>query len=104
MDEIFYYLPEHKELHKKIWDCKNPKCKPSLRGGTYCEDCIKLVVDFCNKYGIGVLTQDIRIEDLTKEVSGLKTKNSGLKLNIHTKVKRIEELKKEVNDLKLQLE
>ncbi len=48
------YEIEHKELHNKIWDCK--KCCPIGIKDKYCKNCKKAVLDFMDRYGVGVLT------------------------------------------------
>ena len=58
----------HEELHKKIYDCKD--CCPCLKGEKYCENCEKLIINFMNKYGAGVLTRDELIESLRRALGG----------------------------------
>ena len=81
----------HTKLHKQIYECG---CKPWRRGVDYCEKCQKAVVDFMNKYGAGILANDIVIEDLLKDNVKVSKENISLKKRLDAKIKRVEELKK----------
>ncbi len=88
----------HVQLHKLIYDCtnRNDSCKPWSRGVDYCKGCQKAVIDFMNKYGAGVLTNDIVIEDLLKDNVKLAKENMSLKNKLEAKIKRVEELKSQL--------
>ena len=87
----------HKELHKRIYDCE---CKPWRRGVNYCENCQKAVIDFMNKYGVGVLCRDEEVEILLKGNMRLIKDNEILKTKLEKKIKRVEELKRETEEVK----
>jgi len=87
------YEKEHKELHEKIWNCK---CKPYLKINKYCKDCQEEIIKFLNKYGAGVLTNDLKIEELEKKNNKLEKENQSLSQHLQEKIKRVEELKEEL--------
>ena len=93
-------LKEHKELHNKIWNCKNEKCNPVLRGVNYCKDCQKVIIDFMNKYGAGVLTRDKQVEDLQDKIRKLELERNSLDKKFLEKIKKVEELKQTIKVLK----
>ena len=80
----------HVKLHKQIYECE---CKPWRKGVDYCEKCQKAVVDFMNKHGAGILTNDIVIEDLLKDNVKLAKERDSLEKKLESKIKRVEELK-----------
>lgn len=83
----------HKELHKKIYDCG---CCPISPKDEYCGKCERVIIDFMNKYGAGVLTRDELIESLRK-LLGEKIHQLAL-LDENTR-KQIRKLKKEIKRL-----
>ena len=92
MSEILEHQKIHKELHDKIYNCKN-KCKPYLRDEDYCCDCKNEVLSFMYKYGAGVLTNDILIEYQTKAIRKLEKIATSLKKKLEEKNKKYETLK-----------
>ena len=79
-------IQAHKILDNKIRNCG---CCP-LGKEKYCKNCEKVVIDFMNKYGAGVLTRDEFIQELEAEVFGLGNaledyKNENRKLKIECK-------------------
>lgn len=90
-----YKLQEHKELTKSIFSCK---CMP-LGNKTYCNSCNKLIIDFMNEHGAGVLTQDIFIEDLKKEKCSLISENKSLNNKLDKKTKKLEEYKQTIKNI-----
>lgn len=65
-------IQAHKELDKKIRNCKN--CCPVLKGEQYCDDCRMVVIEFMDKYGAGVLTNDETMEEIDKLLEDYKNK------------------------------
>ena len=86
---------ERKELSKKIYACK---CMPIFIGVKYCKDCQHEVLEFMNKYGVGVLAGDLVIEDLQKENQTLKNINSSLQKQLLEKIKQVEKLIEEMKN------
>lgn len=80
----------HKILHTKIYKCE---CKPYLKDEGYCGVCENEILEFMNKYGAGVLTNDILIEELQKKITKLTKENNSLSFKLELKIKRVEELK-----------
>ena len=84
----------HKELDKKIKDCKN--CCPISKEERYCEDCHKLVIDFMDKWGAGVLTRDEHFEDMEKYCDAINECNSKQADTIMEQRHKISELKEKI--------
>ncbi|MFA6073930.1 MAG: hypothetical protein WC758_07485 [Candidatus Woesearchaeota archaeon] len=79
-----------KEFNKKIMSCA---CGPSI-SGKYCDNCKKLMLDFIDKYGMGILCNDIPLENLQKENTILKNENNSLQIQLNKKTKDYEELRR----------
>lgn len=80
----------HEDLHKKIYDCN---CKPHLNPWIYCNKCQGAIIDFMNKYGAGILTRDIELEELEKSNDKICKENRSVKEKLDSKIKRVEVLK-----------
>ncbi len=80
----------HKELHKKIFNCK---CLPISPGSKYCENCQTAVIEFMNEYGAGVLTNDMVIEELKHKISKLVNENISLNNKFKDIVQKYDKLK-----------
>ena len=81
---------EHKELTTQIFNCKI--CLPVLKNDKYCKNCKDAVLDFIDKYGAGVLTNDLVIMELKREIKSLRSSNI-------VYMDKIEELKEELSQL-----
>ena len=81
-----------KDFTKDVYNCP---CGPTI-SGAYCNDCKRKVLDFIDKWGMGILCQDITVENQDKKIKWLKGQCSSLVKKLEEKIKRVEELKKEI--------
>jgi hypothetical protein len=84
------YDKEHAELHNQISSCR---CIPLPMGTLPCRDCQIAIVEFARKYGIGVLTNDLKIEELENKNSKLEKENKSLSKRLEEKNRKYEKLK-----------
>ena len=63
----------------------------------YCEKCIARVLEFMSTYGLGVMCNDIPLEELGKENAKLKSENLSLQHKLELKIKEYDKLLQKVN-------
>lgn len=93
-----YHTKEHKQLTKDIMSCRN--CCPAKATDKYCNNCINTFITFCNKFGIGTITQDLKIYDLQKQNNKLESENKSLQQQLDNKNRKYEELKSKNSEVK----